>query len=123
MALYAIMAGIIIFILNRIYINTNEYKLRCGDHIRQFRKLPKKDLDGIVIGSAQAYYGFDFPREGYNIENLSWAPQELKMCYYIAKENLFRIKKGGVLLICLPFVGGCFQDILIGNTKRHITPS
>lgn len=104
-------AGTAAFLIvwNRLYTRTNEYRSRCGDRIKMFHELPESGLDGIVIGSSQAYYDFDFEMYGYSIVNLSGNPQALQPCCYIVKENISRVKKGGVLLICLPFAGGVFR--------------
>ena len=119
-----ILSGIIILIIiwNILYIHTNEYKFRCGSRNKNFRKLPKSGLDGIVIGSSQAYYGFDFELFGYSIANLAGNPESLQMCCQIAKENIQRVKKGGVLLICIPFAGGYSKDIQTGFTMKYIIP-
>lgn len=100
--------GIFIFLViwNQLYIHTNEYKFRCGNRIKEFKKLPDHGLNGIVIGSSQTYYGFDFEASEYKIVNLAGNPQSLQMCCRIVEENIFRVEKGGVLLICLPFAGG-----------------
>ena len=114
----AVLLGLVLFVLNAIYIRTPYYQ----NQIRFIKKFQDGVPDHLAImntGSNHALFSIDWSLVGVNGFSLASGPQSISWDYRLVKKYGSKVKKDGILLIALSDLVFGFLDYPDDSSNRR----